>query len=498
VVDAAEAALLASGCQIYHRGGELMRPCRVGQLLKKETDVKRDDDAVVLVPVTETWLTEQFNRTARWVKVTKIGGQPVKSSVDPKAVYARTLLHRNGEWRFPALRGVVGTPTIALDGRLIQAPGYDVESRLLVNIASGEFPPVPERPTVDDARAALKALMNPFRKMPFINASSRAVVASGMLTALIRTSLRTAPLHAFDSPTPGTGKSLTSETIGIFATGALPPAMSQGKTTEEDEKRLATVLHYGDPVIHLDNCELPLTGDFLCSLLTQEVVQARILGESERRVLPTTALVLASGNNLVFAGDVTRRAVVARIDAKMERPDERKFDFCPKAETRRDRRKMVCAALTMLRAYHEADRPMDGKLGAMGSFEDWEFVRGTLVWLGEADPLETRQSIYNGDPQREEFVDIVRLWHQAYQKKQVTVGEVEKNSTSSETIGLLKMRFIEINPKGVWSGRTVGRWLMQHKERVTAGLFFTPVETSHEHRWCLRSVQGDLGFKGEE
>ncbi len=142
---------------------------------------------------------------------------------------------------------------------------------------------------------------------------------------------------------------------GLLAMGFSPPALSQGKTAEEDEKRLATVLFAGDPVIHIDNCEQPISGDFLCSMLTQEVVQARILGLSERRVLPSTALVLASGNNLTFAGDTCRRAVVCRLDANVERPDTREFDFDCHAEVLASRPELVVAGLTILRAYHWQD-----------------------------------------------------------------------------------------------------------------------------------------------
>jgi hypothetical protein len=139
------------------------------------------------------------------------------------------------------------------------------------------------------------------------------------------------------------------------------------------------VLFAGDPVIHIDNCERPISGDFLCSMLTQEVVQARILGLSERRVLPSTALVLASGNNLTFAGDATRRAVVCRLDAEVERPDARVFDFDCHAEVLAARPELVVAGLTILRAYHRAGRT--AKLTPMGSFTDWEWIRGALVWL---------------------------------------------------------------------------------------------------------------------
>jgi len=54
----------------------------------------------------------------------------------------------------------------------------------------------------------------------------------------------------------------------------------------------------GDPIISIDNCERPITGAFLCSMLTETEVQARILGLSERRLLPNNSLVIANGNNL--------------------------------------------------------------------------------------------------------------------------------------------------------------------------------------------------------
>jgi len=498
IVNEAEAALIEFGSSIYHRGGELVRPCRVGQMSKKDEGViSRNDDSIVLIPVNDTWLIEQMSRAAYWYKVSKVaGGKKARIPLDPKGIYARTLLCRNGEWRFPPLRGCIVTPTMTIGGRLIQTPGYDIESQLLVNIGKDEFPVVPNSPTKDDAIAALKALANPFREFPFRGAGSRAVVLSGMLTSLIRMSLRTSPLHAMDSPTPGNGKSLLAETIGILATGVLPPAMSQGKSPDEDEKRLSTVLHYGDPVIHLDNCERPITGDFLCSILTQEIVQARILGESERRVLPSTALVIASGNNVMLAGDVTRRSIIARIDSQVERPDERVFTFCPRAETRRDRSKMVTAGLTVLKAYYESG--MKEKLKPMGSFEDWEIVRGSLVWLGEADPVETRTAIYAADPVREELVEISDLWNKAFRERRVAVNDIERNVAGTAEVNELKTKFIESCCRGgSWSGKSVGRWLMRNKERIINGRFFTfKEEPGFGHSWQLKPVQGRLNTEG--
>ena len=105
--------------------------------------------------------------------------------------------------------------------------------------------------------------------------------------------------------------------------------MSVGKSEEEFEKRLGAALLAGDPLISFDNCERPLGGELLCQCLTQRRVKVRILGKSEQPALPCDATFCATGNNLVLAGDVTRRAIVARLDPKVERPEEREFAETP-------------------------------------------------------------------------------------------------------------------------------------------------------------------------
>jgi hypothetical protein len=303
-----------------------------------------------------------------------------------------------------------------------------------------------------------------------VDEAARAVALASLLTALIRNSLRTAPLFGFDAPAAGTGKSLAAEMPGLLATGFRPPALSQGKTAEEDEKRLATILFAGDPVIHLDNCEHAVSGDFLCSLLTQETVQARILGQSERRILPCTALVLASGNNLTFAGDVSRRAVVCRLDCHEERPDNRTFDFDCHEEMLEARPELVVAGLTILRAYHLAGRPEP--LTPMGSFADWAWVRGALVWLGCADPAATRQGILDNDPKKDDLIAVLDLWDRAIDDEAVDVAGIVARAEGSQSARALRDKLIEVCCRGDrWNARSVGWWLRRHKDRVVGGQY---------------------------
>jgi hypothetical protein len=76
-----------------------------------------------------------------------------------------------------------------------------------------------------------------------------------------------APLHAFTSPTAGTGKSLLVDVAAMLAINHPMSVISQGRTEEELEKRLGAALLAGDIAIALDNCEHPLQSTFLCQAL---------------------------------------------------------------------------------------------------------------------------------------------------------------------------------------------------------------------------------------
>lgn len=88
----------------------------------------------------------------------------------------------------------------------------------------------------------------------------------------------------------------------------------------------------------------------------------RILGRSEREILPTVVTVFATGNNIAVAGDMTRRVMTFRLDAREERPDERVFDFDCHEEARTGRAGFIQDLLTIILAYVHAGRPIKLKL----------------------------------------------------------------------------------------------------------------------------------------
>lgn len=501
VMDELEAALVAINAPIYQRGASLVRPVRVNEvkgelkesiILNQDGEVKDDKGRVVfdnirrapqslvLAQVDETWLYDYTSANCDW----RAPKQGKWAYADPKTVYLHGIVKRRPA-PYPIVLAIAGTPIIDASGRIVQVPGYDSQSQMLLDFEPGAFPPVPEAPTMEDARNALEVLMRPFREMPWTEAAAKSVTASAMLTSLVRGSLRTAPMHVFDSPTAGTGKSKICDAIGVLATGEVLPAMSQGKSPDEDEKRISVSLFYGDRVVLLDNCELPITGDFLCSCLTQETVQARILGESERRITPVACLFVASGNNVTVAGDMSRRTLICRIDSGAERPDERVFDFCPVQETRRDRAKMVVAGLTVLKAYHDAGRPVKS-LTPMGSFEDWsDWVRGALVWLGYADPCATREAVLDSDSNKNDLLEVMQLWERVFGSLPVTISKIQGNSHTEAAA--LEMKLCEVSGSRDWHAKNVAGWLRRNKDRFVGGRAFrvTPGKGSSASHWRL-------------
>jgi putative DNA primase/helicase len=97
--------------------------------------------------------------------------------------------------------------------------------------------------------------------------------------------------------------------------------------------------------------------------------------------VPCTALLTLNGNNLTLRGDIVRRVLVCRLDAKCERPELRQIEQDLLSDVRRERGELVRDAQTIMAAYVAAGRPKQ-KLPALGGFREWRHGprRARLVW----------------------------------------------------------------------------------------------------------------------
>jgi putative DNA primase/helicase len=74
------------------------------------------------------------------------------------------------------------------------------------------------------------------------------VALSLIFTGIARRGLPHAPLHGFDAPVAGSGKSMLVDIACILATGHEAGVIAQGENREEAEKRLSSTSHDGSSV----------------------------------------------------------------------------------------------------------------------------------------------------------------------------------------------------------------------------------------------------------
>jgi hypothetical protein len=396
----------STNAPIYKMGSRLVHPYRSSPILEDGDPIRRSNDSLLVGDVSALRLLEYVIdcvdlRKAKKVKQGNASKFQFERFVPPLKI-ASHLLARPDRWTYPELVGVIETPTLRKDGSLLVHEGYDSASGLLFDANGVIFPEIKNEPTRADAEAALEFLKIPFKDFPFVNDASRSVALSAALTILVRRTLRSAPAHGTTAPTMATGKTLLLNTVSMIATGREPSFMSQGKDGEEDEKRFLAALMKNDLMLVVDNITRDVEGDALCTILTEATWQCRRLGVNENVTVPTNCLIAMSGNNLTFKGDMTTRAILCRLDARVERPEERAFDIDLKKWVPEHRGELVAAGLTVLRAFVVAGRPGLDTFKSFGRFEDWSnLVRGALIWLGQADPCKTRESIIASDTDRD-------------------------------------------------------------------------------------------------
>ncbi len=213
VVDEAEEALLRANPGLYQRGNLIVRPVssKIAIADGGETVGHR------LSPARTAHIVECLTRTAQWEKWDGRAMGYVRSDC-PQRV-AETYMARDGQWRLPVLAGVINAPTLRPDGSLLDAPGYDAATGLLLDPGGAVFPPLPPEPTREEAERGLQLLEGLIGTFPFVGDSDRAVALSGILTATIRRSLPTAPAHCYTAPVPGSGKTTQVDLAAIIATG---------------------------------------------------------------------------------------------------------------------------------------------------------------------------------------------------------------------------------------------------------------------------------------
>jgi hypothetical protein len=373
---------------VYQRGGALVYVVADQSPLR---GVTRPAGASRIAPLPLPTLREYLSGAAIFTTEGEDGPRVVHvPTTCVQAVAAR------GQWKgLRALEGIVDCPMLRPDGSVITEPGYDPATGVIYT-PSQNYPAVPEKPSLADARAAISLLADLFCDFPFRTpAHASAAIAALMTPLAVYAFAGPKPLFLFDANTAGAGKGKCVGIISEVVAGRPIAVMAPVEDDAEQRKRITALAIEGATLVLIDNIVGSLGGPSMDAALTATEWSDRILGSSTTVKLPLAITWYATGNNVSLIGDMQRRVLHVRLESPEANPEDRTGFRHEDVEgyARAHRAQLVVAALTVLRAFILAGRPRHG-LSPWGSFSGWSgLIRGAIVWAGLADPAETRQEL---------------------------------------------------------------------------------------------------------
>ena len=454
-VEAAEQVLAGTG-HYFQRAGAIV-------VINRDPSTREEVITLLNTGSLALALAENAN-WMRW-KSDAIGYVPC----DPPPRYVAALADRDRYQHLPVLNDLARQPFFREDGSLCTASGYDPQSGIY-----GAFSPegfhIREEATRKDAEAALADLEELLEEFPFATPEDKSATLSAFLSAACRQSLTNAPMYHVRSHSVGSGKSYLCSTIHAFASDKRSSPMAFPNDDEECRKLLLAELMRGPAVIEFDNMTTDiLPHKSLCTALTSESLSGRILGVSKTASVSTRCLFLSSGNNVSPIRDMTRRCITISLNPQVEAPATRTFKRPDlQRELAKQRTRYVSAALTIMRAFFVAGRPL-ALCKALAGFGDWsDMCRQPLLWLGLADPATSIFEAMAEDPDRELLDRLLAVWHRHFPTTAAMVRSLMIRVPNDKDLEEVLRDIAE--ERGEINRRRLGWWLKRHEGRVVNGL----------------------------
>jgi len=464
----AESALLRAHSTVYQRGGQLVRIAR----LDADTTmggVRRPAGGLIISPVTADWLLYELSRVARWA----VPGDQEERIIDPPMSVVRSLLALSGLWRLPVLRGLITAPTLRCDGSLLEREGYDAQSGLYADFGGVEYPPIPAAPSLDEAREAQLMLDDLLCEVAFAHgpqSPSASAMRAAIITSIIRHALDLAPILAVTAEKAGSGKTTLAHIICLILTGHEAAVVPLGADNAEIARQLLSLLMTGDQVVCFDNAVKPVDSPALCAVTTSSMYRDRIVRTSHAARVSAAVTWVITGNHLSLIGDMSTRAIQSTLDPPDERPQERAYRRRIEAYITAHRAQLVQAALTIPLAYLAAGAPA---LPVRPSrFHEWDhLVRYPLLWLGCADPIETRRALEEADTERQALQVPLAAWVAMCGDRSVTIADVRRAACAKGGEALMDaIPAVALDRSGQVHAHRLGNYLRERVGQVVDGM----------------------------
>lgn len=451
MVKAAEQSLTATG-EFFRYHDQLVRV------------IKKNEKADIVTLDASTFLTHT-NPFIHWYKRdNRAKDSPIRQA-NPSQELIKAILNNGKNSDMPILKGIIQQPMLRKDGGLITAQGYDPISGFFCDFDTSKYN-IPSHPTQEDARRALDHLSDIFSEFAFASEVDRSAAFAAAFTATLRPSLDFAPMFLVRAHTKGSGKSYCCSVISAFASDQKVSTIAMPKDEEEMGKVIIAQIMANKKIINFDN----LVDDIkpypvLCSLLTSEEIEGRVLGKSQVIAGSTKILLLSSGNNVDPVADMARRVVTINLEPKEAIPALRLYKNRNLLEKVYENRHLyITDVLTIVRAWILADKPITDPHN-VGSFSQWsDYCRQPLLWLGLKDPVTSMIQAINFDPQYVAEGRLITLLQQKFKSNVFRAHDIVQEAEKFEARELQEaLNDLDLMNAGVPNSRSIGRWLSRNE-----------------------------------
>jgi hypothetical protein len=291
------------------------------------------------------------------------------------------------ESRLPHINSINTAPLVAMNGAIIDGDGLDRDSGIYHFIEPGLRDCVPRGEiTPREVRAALRFLCEEWLVDVLTDLPGKLAVIALALTLIERNLLPIRPAFLISAGQRGGGKTTLAHMLFSAVFGRMAPAAAWSESQEERRKALFAYLLEMMAGLLWDNIKngTEISCPEIERALTSPTISDRILKESRRAAVSTTAVQIFIGNNIRFAGDMASRGPEIRLFTDDPRPEDREVAHTDPIGWTMAHRARIMRALYTLLLYGCRHRP-DGQQ-AKTRFRDW--------WSLCAWPVELAASLF--------------------------------------------------------------------------------------------------------
>lgn len=475
---AASEGVLARTGQYFQRSGRIVCVSVDPVTKANHTHEMNDQSLMVALAGLSEWCRLD-KRTGGWI------------AIDPCPRVCKLLAESWTYSQLPILNGTAHQPHLRPDGTICTTPGYDPATGLMGVFDAGEVC-VPANPNREDAAKALELLDDLLSECAFASPEDRSAALSALLTAAVRPSLPLAPMFHVMAHQSGSGKSYLCQLISAVATANPGTPVPFPRSNDACDKLLLAQLMSDPAVIEFDNLTSDLRPfDKLCSALTSEHLEGRVLGRSRTVTVKTKVLIMSSGNNVRPVADMVRRCILIQLDPGVETPAARVFKRPHLLdEVRCTRTKYVAAALTVVRAWLTSGEP-PAECRPLGSFGEWsKWCRESLIWLGFEDPAAGLFEGLECDPEKLLLGRVLDGWHACCGSSVTMIRHLVPMAMRPDADEDFRDALIEASGGiDTVNMRKLGHWLSRQDGRVVRGLRLVRArKTGSAQNWCVEPL----------